>query len=551
RYEISDLCAAINQYEGAETSRAITHIETHISHVFLTEAFAYKIKKPVCFEFLDYTTSEMRRIASNREVELNRRTAADVYLGVINLCRDASNHIVLDGDGDIVDWIVKMRRLPSALMMDEKIASSTLTSDDLDNFLKTLSKFYASTARVDISAADFVGHLRQQIEANFTELFRDTHCIDRDILRRIKNKQLQFLEFNADLWATRLNQRMIVDGHGDLRPEHICLESSPKIFDCVEFNDAFRHLDILDEICFLALECERLGRPDIAQLLLQSPMVAKAYGSRELSDFYISYRACVRAKVAVLRALQAAGDDRVHAMNLAGKYLDLADRGMGVATKPLCLIIRGLIGSGKSTVARRLSERLGMTLIQSDKIRREIYVEGEVGQSYGAGLYTSGSRDHVYEHMLEQALDSLRARTSVIMDACFLRVALQQRVQFQVDAIGIPLVIVNCECPQEIAVTRILERMKDPSCLSDARPEHWLDQARDDEGVISGVPTITLKSASAGPDTLCDELVAYLAEHVIGVGQSSCRAIQESYCDTKADVSRSFETSRLATLAKV
>jgi predicted kinase len=437
-------------------------------------------------------------------------------------------------------------------MMDEKIASNSIESKDIDSLIQALSKFYAGASRVKMTAAEFVDNLRNQIKANFVELFRDTHCLDQDILRRIRNRQLQFLEFNSDLWANRVGQSMIVDGHGDLRPEHICLEPIPKIFDCVEFSDSFRHLDILDELCFLALECERLGRDDIGKALLKSQNHIVNEGQVEgLIQFYMSYRACVRAKVALLRSLQSAGEDRMRALDLANKYLDLADRSMGCPSKPLCLIVRGLIGSGKSTIARRLSDRLGMTLIQSDRIRREIYSQVEASEAYGEGLYTAGSRNQVYEEILESAVASLSSRTSVILDACFLQKDLQQRVQYQVDAMGVRLIIVNCECPQEVAVTRVLERMKDPSCLSDARPEHWLDQARDDEGVIPGVPTININTAGAGPDALCDELITSIKNIVISESQESSRAKQESYCGTNAELSRSFETSRLATLARV
>ena len=550
--DVKGLKAAIAVYEGGGSPEQIEHIETHISHVFLTKAFAYKLKKSVRFDFLDFSTFERRRQACEKEVELNKRTAPDVYLGVVDICRTPDGRLILGGDEGVVDSVVKMRRLPSTLMMDEKIAINDVREADISALIDVLDKFYRETKRIHPDPATFVNSLRNEILANFVELGRDVHCLDQDLLRRIRNRQLQFLELNSDLWVARIKSGLIVDGHGDLRPEHICLEDIPKIFDCVEFNDGFRQVDLLDEICFFALECERLGRRDIGTTLLQSKLTDYRLGhNSDLADFFMSYRATVRAKVAVLRMEQTAGDDQRRALILAKRYLDLADRGMGPMSRPFCVIVRGLVGSGKSTVSKKLSERLGMTLIQSDRVRREQNIRSEAGEAYGEGVYSLSGRLHIYEKMLETAVSALRNRTSVILDACYLQKDVQQRVLYQVDALGVELVIINCECPQEVAVSRVLERMKDPSCLSDARPEHWLDQARDDEGMISGAHVLNIRTSSSGPDQLCDQIIAYLRSLAMNLDPSSSRVGSGSYWDTSAEVRRSFDTSRLATLARV
>lgn len=230
-------------------------IETHMAWVFLTEDRAWKLKKPVRMPYLDHTSLEQRHHSCVQELRLGRRLAANVYLEVVPLVAGPRG-LALGGEGEIVDWLVAMRRLPAARMLPRMLAAGTATPADTDALADLLVVFYRDAPRVPWSGADYRARLRATVVAQAAEL------IDRGAARSrvdaIAAAQLAALEREASLLDQRIADGRVVDAHGDLRPEHVCVESPPVVIDPLEFNDELRMLDAASELAFFALECERL-----------------------------------------------------------------------------------------------------------------------------------------------------------------------------------------------------------------------------------------------------------------------------------------------------
>lgn len=283
-----------------EISKKIEVVETHMSWVFISTDFVYKLKKPVKINSLDYSTLLKRNKYCNEEITLNRRLAPSVYLGVIPITSDHAGKLTLQGDGEVVEWLVKMRRLPIKNMLDYKIRTHTVRKSDVVNIINVLSKFYAETDKVEISPSDYCVRFEKAVLNNSKELLLPQYQLPRRQIDSIINDQLDFLLRHSELLAQRAKANKIVDAHGDLRPEHICLLKIPTIIDCLEFNRELRILDPADELSFLSLECERLGDPLIANLVLDIySKTTHDIPPAALINFYKSYRACKRAKVAI------------------------------------------------------------------------------------------------------------------------------------------------------------------------------------------------------------------------------------------------------------
>lgn len=309
-----------------ERPAAVEVIETHMSWVFLGDRHVYKLKKPVRYPFLDFTTVELRRENCEREVRLNRRLAADVYLAAVALVMDGEGHLRLDGEGPAVDWLVKMRRLPAQRMLDAAIRDNAVSAADIERLALCLTRFYGSAERIDISASRYRSRFAADIEANRAELSAPQYGLPAARIERLARAQLRFLDSRGDRLEQRALEGKIVDAHGDLRPEHICLMEEPRIIDCLEFRREFRLLDPVDELAYLAMECERLQAPAVGDQVLRRYLAASGdTAAEELIDFYKAFRACLRAKIAVWHIADHEVRDRDKWQRRAVDYLDLAE----------------------------------------------------------------------------------------------------------------------------------------------------------------------------------------------------------------------------------
>lgn len=306
---------------------AVERIETHMSWVFLTERLAYKLKKPVRYDFLDFSTPAARWHDCAEEVRLNRRLAPDVYLDRVALAVDAGGRVRLEGDGEPIDWLVKMRRLPAARMLDGLIRRRAVAPDEIVKVARLLGDFYRRSPPLPLGGDRYRQRLAVDIRANQRQLADPAYELPVDRLDAIHRRLLWFLQVEAGLFEQRAAGGHIVEGHGDLRPEHICLEPRPVIFDCLEFKRDFRLLDAVDELAFLALECERLGAAGIGAVLFA--IYGEITGDRPaaaLIDFYKTGRACLRARLAIAHIHELDRADWPKWRAQAVDYLRLAEK---------------------------------------------------------------------------------------------------------------------------------------------------------------------------------------------------------------------------------
>ncbi len=308
-----------------ERPARVEAVETHMSWIFLTDRRAYKLKKPVRYDFLDFSTAEARRWDCEEEVRLNRRLAPDVYLGVLPLTCDPQGRMALDGEGEAIDWLVKMRRLPEERMLDHAIRRHVLREADIERVALRLARFYRASRPIPLGGAEYVGRIADNVRENLRELATPAFGLPAVLVRRIGAAQLGFLRDEAELFEQRARAGRIVEGHGDLRPEHVCMEAEPAIIDCLEFRRDFRILDAADELAFLAMECERLGEPSVGPVLFET--YSRETGDAppaQLLSFYKSYRACLRAKISIWHLKDAEVRRPEKWPRLAREYLELA-----------------------------------------------------------------------------------------------------------------------------------------------------------------------------------------------------------------------------------
>jgi aminoglycoside phosphotransferase family enzyme len=309
-----------------EQPATVKVIETNMSWVFLTSGYAYKLKKPVRTDFLDFSTLEARSYDCKEELRLNQRLAPDVYLDIVPLVIAPSGDLRLGQPGEVIDWLVKMRRLPADRMLDSMIRHATLTDADVEQVVTLLTRFYGGCPPIAIDGPQYRARLEWKIRTNYKALCALDYGLPRAVLQRVHDDLLEFLERNAGVFDTRTTSR-IVEGHGDLRPEHICLERKPVIFDCLEFNRQFRIMDTADELAFLDMECSRLGNEQLGQTLFRTyTALSEDRPAPSLLSFYKANSACLRANLAVWHLRDVAQSQRSHWLDHAARYLELAER---------------------------------------------------------------------------------------------------------------------------------------------------------------------------------------------------------------------------------
>lgn len=476
---------------------AVEHIETHLSHVFLCGQFVFKLLKPVRFAFVDFSTALRRREECLAEVALNRPLAGDVYLSAEPVWRLADGSIRIgpgetpepapqDGGSrgspaEIVDWAVEMRRLPADRTLEALVERGEATGEQMRDLAAVLAAFYASAKRPSLPRDEYVSAVAHHVRDNLAELARGEHGMTPCLVWRVHAAQLTTLATQVVPFHERVAQGRIVEGHGDLRPEHVYFVPRPTVIDCLAFSRDLRTLDAADEVAFLAMELERIGAGGLAATFTSEyERITGDHPAAELWDFYRAYRACVRAKVAVLRAQQLDEPQRSAERSAARAYLDLADRGSRRLQRPLCIVVRGLSGTGKSTLAAALAERLGAKHLQTDHVRKQLFPSASP-TGYGRGCYTTAARTMVYDAMLAQAREVLVERIPVVLDGTFLLARTRTKAAEIAARAGAAVVMLVCGCPLEVAAQRIADRAEAGRSESDAREATLRRQASEEE----------------------------------------------------------------------
>lgn len=434
--------------------------ETHTGIVVLVGDRAYKAKKPICTDFLDFRSATAREEVCHREVELNRRLAPDSYLGVA--------HLQLP-DGAPPEPVIVMRRYPERRRLRSMIAGGEATDDHLTALADLLADFHRNGRRsplVDDCAR--APRLSKRWQDNLDQLALFSDIISDDGLGEVRRLAMRYIEGRIGLFDDRIKQGRIVDGHGDLLTDDVfCMPEGPVPLDCLEFDDNLRFVDGIDDAAFLAMDLEFNDRDDLATFFLtQYRTAAGDDAPRSLADFYIAYRAIVRAKVDCIRVRQ--GHNQAEAD--ARRHLEVALEHLRAATVQL-VVVGGGPGSGKSTLADALSRALNAEVVSTDAVRRELQGTAAVTGSAGvvnAGLYSAANVATVYDEVLRRAGETLAGGRSVILDATWRDDTQRQRARRVARQNAASVVEISCVTDLFTAQQRITARR---SQVSDATPD--------------------------------------------------------------------------------
>lgn len=481
--------------------------ETHISWVFLTRTIAYKLKKPVRFDFLDFRSLESRFEACTDEVRLNRRLAPDVYLGVVAVGRAARGRFTLNGSGDCVDYLVKMRRLDDARRCDRLFERNMPPGERVSELAEHLARFYRNAHVASVSPSYYVARLVDHVLANRKELLDLLSPSTHSTVKRVHADQLQLLRVYPDYFYDRVCAGRVVDGHGDIRPEHVYFYSPPKIVDCIEFSQDYRTVDVADDLSFFAMECAALGKPQFGRQVLEECLTAigdrlSTCARRELIDFYMSYRACVRAKVALRGPVTFSIDARGDAER-ALHYLRLAESHASIGGPPWLLVVCGGVGTGKSTLAGRLALALGCEHLQTDAVRRELLGPSGAGARLDEGVYSAANRLNVYREVYQRAARLLDEDVPVVLDGSFGLAAAWQELEQLLPHTSARVLAIQCRCSPDLARQRIERRLTSGPTESDARPEMVREAKAAAIEIPENIPSVSVNTANS-PAVLAD-----------------------------------------------
>ena len=303
-------------------------VETHMSWVFLTDQYAYKLKKPVEFNYLNLASVDKRKENAQLEVSLNQALAPDLYLDFIPLKLNLQQELTLKNDHPsekVVDWLVLMKRFPQARTLEYLLDQIHLTDPLLAKVSRMLSDFYLTADVGHLTGEEYCQRLRASIHQNYSALSQLHYGMDFHLVKEIHGTQLDLFEKLESLLIQRVEQKKIIEGHGDLRPEHICLVDPPIIIDRLEFSRDLRTLDPLDELSYLTLECAFLGRPEIGDVFLKTYLATTHdKAEEELLAFYRSHRACLRAKLCLWHLDDIRVADKEKYLSRGRIYLNLA-----------------------------------------------------------------------------------------------------------------------------------------------------------------------------------------------------------------------------------
>lgn len=466
--------------------------ETHISWVFLRGDSAYKVKKPVSLGFLDFTTIERRREACEAEARLNARLAPDVYRGVCAVVRDEAGRHRIGGEGRVVDWAVHMRRLRDEDRADVLLGRDALAVADIDRVAARIAAFH-ERARCDGETARF--GTPEAIAINVRENFDQTRERIGEVLElreahEVEHWQACFLEAKEDLLRERIRAGRVRDGHGDLRLEHVYLEGARRehlvIVDCIEFNERFRFADVCADLAFLSMDLAWHDRVDLAERLLATyARETSDFDLYALIDFYESYRAYVRGKVAMILAADEGAplELRERARDEARRYFRLA---LASEKKPLLppivIAVGGVLASGKSTLADRLGARMGAPTINSDRIRKHMLGARPTEKLYEgswSGAYDPRFTEAVYREVERAAKVVVCSGRPVILDATFRSASMRRDARELARTLDVPFLFIECRADLDVCRERLRQRAREES-VSDGRLEifddfvaHW------------------------------------------------------------------------------
>lgn len=457
-------------------------VQTHASYVAIASPFVFKVKKAVDFGFLDFSTLEKRKHFCELEVELNRRLCSGTYLGVVQIGKQ-EGRLSLEGEGQVVEYAVKMRELDPEGFLDHLLEEERVGSEQIDRVVKKLVAFYRDQVSTpQIAEWGRVERLKISTDENFEQtapfVGKVVPEVSYDAIERYTNR---FFEEEAALFARRREEGRILDCHGDLHTEHVHLgDQQVCIYDCIEFSERFRCIDVANDIAFLSMDLDFNGFRPLAHYL--TGQTADALGDEEMErlvPFYSCYRAFVRGKVEIMRSErnEVSTDDRSSSVERARRYFQLALDYAMTGGEPFVLVIMGGVGTGKSTVAEAMKAHLGWEVVSSDRCRKQIagvplHERGD--EEARERLYAQEMTQKTYAMLQERALERARKGYSTILDATYGRRAHRANLVDALEGDSVPCLFVELEAPRELVAERLRAREKASRAeapVSDARLE--------------------------------------------------------------------------------
>lgn len=492
-------------------------IRTHANIVLLVGETAYKLKKPVKYPFLDYSTLALRRRFVQAEYDLNHRFSPEIYLGVCEV-RQSEGRLAFGPvvkslpDGDAVDYAVVMRRIPDDAWLPAYIRRG-LRESELHDLMRLLADTWAAhPADDETRAAGLPENLRHNTVANIAECERFVPlCLSRQRWQRLDNLLRSWFEANREVFQARVARDRIRDGHGDLKPSNIAfVDGRPVVTDCIEFNAQFRRLDTLAEAAFLATGLEHLGHFDYAARVFGAYRAATGDDYPEaLRRYYQAHLACVMGKVTALQLddPEIGVQQRELAILAARQHFALADFH---AREPHVVFVAGIMGCGKSTVAGAIGAHFGWPVVNSDVVRKQL-MGVQASQRLPAQAYTDEMAVRVYDELFKAAR---QAQSGVVLDAQFPSRAMRAGVVNAAVQAGGVATLVLCDAPDEVVRQRLRTRALDPSRVSDAT-EDLLERARQRFEPVGDEAMQVLRFETTRPT---GQAVKMLRDHLLALG---------------------------------
>lgn len=495
-------------------------VETHISWVLLTGEFVYKIKKPVDFGFLNFTNLEKRKFYCGEELRLNRRLAPDLYLDVLPITGTADQPSI-GGEGEAFEYAIKMKQFPEEGLMDRLATSGEIDADLIDKLADTIATFHDEIA---IAQTDNPLGTADSVQAPVTQNFEQilpllTTDKERSELKIVEEWSKQQFESLKQLLESRHKNGFIRECHGDLHLGNIVvIDGQPVLFDCIEFNDEFRWIDLINEIAFIVMDLMMRDFKGYAFRLLNRYLEKTGdYEGIALLNYYITYRAMVRAKIARFTMGHMSEGSPEYQQQLAQyqSYINLALQLSN--NKPFLMITHGLSGSGKSFVSSMALEEFSAIRVRSDIERKRLAGLDPLAKTksgLGSGIYDAKTGQETYKKLLELAETVIKSGYPAIVDATFLQQADRLEQQQLAEKLGVDFLIINTEAPDEQLEQFIAQRAKLAHDPSEADITVLAQQKEKRELLSDSEKQVTLSLDSSGLPATSEALLSKIRERI-------------------------------------
>ncbi len=451
-----------------EKPSKVDYKQTHISHVFLTDNFVYKIKKPVDFGFLDYSTLEKRKFYCEEEVRLNKRLSPDIYNGVVAITNKG-----IAKEGEAIEYAVKMKRLPEKNIMKELLKEYKVSYKSIKEMASLLVKFHKEAEKnQEIKSYATAEAMKKNTDENFQQT-KDMDIFDKKKYDFIKKSTNDFYN-KKEIFQNRIKENKIAECHGDLHSGNIFITDEVKIFDCIEFNKSFRYSDVANDVAFLAMDLEKQKQVPLSKYLINKYVdISEDYTLYTVLDFYKCYRAFVRAKVSAFMLSDAQGKEKEILENDCREYLDIAYNYAKIFShqKPAVFISCGYSATGKSRWLKIASDIINSPVIRTDVLRKEIFnlkANEKKDDEYRKKYYSEDARQKVYDAMFQESERILSMGGKVSLDASFIKKENRKKIKQLAEKYDADFIIINTTASEETIKKRLVGRQNEKGNVSDA-----------------------------------------------------------------------------------